>query len=250
MVAPKVPPYDHSSHSKRKTQKSATRAVSSTSSDSTVIPFDAIRRVLPARQQPPPTLRSVAEDSAPTNVPGEFSRAVASLTSIQPRPDVRVEHIRPPQRLAPWSFALGGDVIAGGVEVAAGRLVLLHDPAGYDSWDGTFRFVSYATAELDADMAHDPLLPEVAWSWLLDSLAHYGAHYIAAGGTITQTSSTRFGDLTGPEHTVDIELRTSWTPLDDDLGNHYRAWMDLLCTAAGVPPPGVTVLSQRRTADE
>jgi hypothetical protein len=83
----------------------------------------------------------------------------------------------------------------------------------------------------------------VGWSWLTDALAVAGARYTAAGGTVTQTSSTRFGDLAGPPSTADLEIRASWTPLQTDLGPHVEAWYALLASTAGLPPPGVTALA-------
>ena len=44
-------------------------------------------------------------------------------------------------------------------ELGTGRLVLLHDPAGHEAWQGTFRVVTYVRAELEPEMAADPLLP-------------------------------------------------------------------------------------------
>ena len=61
-------------------------------------------------------------------------------------------------------------------------------------------------------------------------------------GTVTQTTSTRFGDLHGPSTTVALELRASWTADTADMAPHLRAFVDLLCTAAGLPPEGVTLL--------
>ncbi|CAN5376967.1 DUF3000 domain-containing protein [soil metagenome] len=188
--------------------------------------------------------QGVTEQSQPDEAPHEFRTAVASLSAVPVRPEVQLEPIRPPDRLAPWSYALGAEVVCGGEEVATGRLVLLHDPAGHEAWDGTLRLVGYVTAELDPEMAGDPLLAEVGWSWLVDALEEHGASYTAAGGTVTQTSSTRFGDIAGPSSTVDIELRASWTPLAPDLLPHVRAWIDLLSRAAGLPPPGVAVLAR------
>lgn len=201
------------------------------------------RRAAPAQHPHGPTLRVVAEVRSSGGEPAEFTRAVEALTAGVLRPDVAVERIRPPRRLAPWSFALGARVTHGGAEVATGRLVLLHDPDGYEAWHGTFRLVAFATAELDGDMARDPLLPEVAWSWLLDALAEHDASYTAAGGTVTLVSSTRFGDLAERAPGTDVELRGSWTPRGD-LDAHLRAWGDLLCSAAGLPPPGVALLPQ------
>jgi Protein of unknown function (DUF3000) len=183
-------------------------------------------------------------DAAAAAPPAIFQDAVASLTATRVRPEVRVEPLRPPQRLAPFSYAVSAEIIdAAGKDLATGRLVLLHDPDGHEAWDGVLRLVAYASAELDDEMGVDPMLPAVGWSWLTDSLAERAAAYRAAGGTVTQTTSTRFGDLHGPRTSVSIELRASWTADSAELGPHLLAFVDLLCTAAGLPPEGVTALS-------
>ena len=38
-------------------------------------------------------------------------------------------------------------------EVATGRLILLHDPAGHEAWEGTLRLVTYVTVELEPELA-------------------------------------------------------------------------------------------------
>lgn len=189
---------------------------------------------------------SVAEGETKV-APEEFGRAVETLEACKVRSEVLLERIAPPTRLAPWSHAIGAEVVPDDQPVASGRLVLLCDPDGEEAWSGTLRLVSFVSAELEPEMAHDPLLAEVGWSWLTEALEHHAAPHTAVGGTVTQTSSARFGDLAGPQHTVDIELRASWTPLDADLGPHLTAWVDLLCTAAGLPPPGVTPLGGRHS---
>ncbi len=175
--------------------------------------------------------------------PGTFAHAVASLRAVRPRPEILLEEVPAPQRLAPHGFALGATVVRQAEEVATGRLVVLYDPEGQEAWAGTLRLVSYVTAELDPEMAGDPMLAEVGWSWLLDALEAAGADYTAAGGTVTQVSSTRFGDLAGPPATADVEVRASWTPVSPDLGPHLSAWCSLLASTAGLPPPGITALA-------
>ncbi|MGH3494949.1 MAG: DUF3000 domain-containing protein [Sciscionella sp.] len=176
--------------------------------------------------------------------PELFRAAVASLTRTTVRAEVRVEPLRPPQRLAPWSYAISADAVSSdGEELATGRLVLLHDPDGVEAWDGVLRLVAFASAELDPQMGVDPMLPAVGWSWLTGALDDRTAAYRAAGGTVTQTTSTRFGDLAGPHTTVELELRASWTADTADMGPHLYAFVDLLCAAAGLPPEGVTILS-------
>ncbi len=192
-------------------------------------------------------MRPYAAVMAPSTVtPETFSRAVAALHTEQPRPEITLEEVAAPQRLAPYAFAMAGTVERDGDEVATGRLILLHDPAGHEAWDGTLRLVTYVTAELEPELATDPLLPAVGWSWLTDALDADGAAYTAIGGTVTQTVSTRFGELAGPPTAADIEIRASWTPLDDELDRHLRAWCALLALTAGLPPPGVTALAARR----
>ena len=48
--------------------------------------------------------------------------------------------------------------------------------------------------------------------------------------------------------TAQVEVRASWTPVDDDLAAHFEAWTQLLCTLGGLPPlpEGVALLTSRR----
>ncbi|WP_428961316.1 DUF3000 domain-containing protein [Micromonospora fluostatini] len=184
----------------------------------------------------------------PIAYPETFARAVAGLRSATPRAEIVLEEVGAPQRLAPYAFALSATVLRDGDDVATGRLILLHDPAGHEGWQGTLRLVTYVTADLEADLAADPLLPAVGWTWLTDALDAQEARHRALGGTVTQTMSTRFGELAGPPTTGDIEIRASWTPLGDELVRHLMAWCTLLASTAGLPPPGVTPLSERRPA--
>jgi hypothetical protein len=183
-----------------------------------------------------------------TAAPEAFTRAVVRLRSVRPRPEIVLEEIPAPQRLAPFGYALSGTVMRQGDEVATGRLILLYDPAGHEAWAGSLRLVTYVTADLEPEFAADPLLPGVGWSWLTEALDTFGARYTAIGGTVTQTVSTRFGELAGPPAAADLEIRASWTPIDDDLGAHLTAWCEVLATTAGLPPPGVIALTERRAA--
>lgn len=193
------------------------------------------------------TLRTLGDphrnDIPDPAAPEPFREAVKAILATETRAEVRIEAVRPPQRLAPWSYAITAEILTDdGGEAATGRFVLLYDPDGVQAWDGELRLVVFAAAELEADIASDPSLPEVCWSWLTDALADRHATYTAAGGTVTLTTSTRFGDLHGPQAAVSIELRGSWTARSIDLGPHLLSFVDLLATAAGLPPEGVSVL--------
>ncbi len=149
------------------------------------------------------------------------------------------------------AFALSAEVVIADDELGNGRLVLLHDPMGNVSWDGDFRCVTYARAEIDAAMVSDPLLTDVGWSWLIDALDRNDARYVAPSGTVTAVFSKSFGAMELEPPRSEIELRASWTPVVDDPGNivgHLQAWSELLCLAAGLPPlpEGVVPISQRR----
>ncbi|WP_374194098.1 DUF3000 family protein, partial [Streptomyces sp. MBT97] len=102
--------------------------------------------------------------------PPPFRAAVDALRATRLRPQIEVEPTPAPKRLAPFAYALEATVVDGEQDLADGRLVLLHDPAGHDAWRGTFRLVTLVRAELEPEMAADPLLPEVCWSWLTGAL--------------------------------------------------------------------------------
>ena len=189
-------------------------------------------------------------DSAPA--PDAFRRAVQDLQSAPWRPELEVDEMPAPQRIAPFSAAVTADVLVGGEEVGSGRLVLLHDPAGNAAWQGTFRCVTFARADVDPEMVTDPLLAQVGWSWLLDALASHAADYEAPSGTVTSVASESFGGMAEEPPRAEIEVRASWTPqLVDGVGlaPHLAAWAELLCTTAGLPPlpPGVVPMPSRRT---
>jgi len=171
------------------------------------------------------------------------------MRSFHWRPEVQAVEIGSPQRLAPFSVAVEAEVVPRGDEaIALGRLVILHNPAGDETWLGTTRFVSYAQAEVEFEMAADPMLADVAWSWLLDSLRHVGADFQAASGTVTAMTSRSFGSLDSTPQRAEIEMRCSWTAADDDIyTKHIAAWQDFLCQLAGLEPlaEGVTSLGRR-----
>jgi hypothetical protein len=181
------------------------------------------------------------------DAPEIFRSAVASLSAVQPRSELQFEPIPAPRRLAPWAYAWSFELPGACHASTTGRLVLLHDPQGQEGWDGTMRLVGFVRSELDVELVGDPLLAAVSWSWLADALVSAGAEHTALGGTVTQTSSARFGAIPGPERTNDIELRASWTPVGNSLTAHATAFCELMAAAAGLPPVGVVALSERPT---
>ncbi|MFF7142064.1 MULTISPECIES: DUF3000 domain-containing protein [Streptomyces] len=193
---------------------------------------------------------------ATDNTPLPFRAALDALKAARLRPEIEIEPTRPPQRLAPHVYALEAAVVEEGEDLADGRLVLLYDPAGHDAWQGCFRLVTLVRAELEAEMASDPLLPEVCWSWLTGALQARGLAYGVPSGTVTRASSHYFGGLAARPAASQIEIRASWSPREGlggvpDTAAHLASWCDLLCQVAGLPPaaPGdnsVVTLPQRR----
>lgn len=172
------------------------------------------------------------------------------------RPELTLGTIRPPQKLAPFSHAIGIEVEPD-VDIdtdvvptdsdgdAFGRLILLHDPAADDTWSGTMRLVAYIQADIEDELAADPLLPEVAWQWLTEGLDSAGGHYTNVGGTVTSTASHRFGEIGGPARAYQLEMRASWTAVGYDLQPHVEAFASVLANIAGLPPVGVTAIHGR-----
>ena len=70
--------------------------------------------------------------------PAQFRAAVEAMNATTVRPEIELGPIRPPQRLAPYSYALGAEVRHPETALvpersdgdAFGRLILLHDPEG------------------------------------------------------------------------------------------------------------------------
>ncbi len=177
------------------------------------------------------------------------------------------EEVPAPKRLAPHAHAVGATVYQDrrGTEVASGRLVLLYDPAGQPGWSGVFRLVAYVRADIEPEVAADPLLGEVGWSWLTEALEVPG--YRAESGTVTRVTTESYGAKSDELPMTSFELRASWSPLpsgkdtepsgkdtepsgedtepsgkDVDLAGHVAAWCACLAAAAGLEPPGTRAL--------
>lgn len=175
-----------------------------------------------------------------------FAVAIADLASIRTRAEIDLTESPAPQRLAPHARAMTAEVLRDDMELASGRLVVLYDPEGQDAWDGEWRIVAFARAELEPEMAADPMLSDVGWSWLEESLDNASVQYTAFGGTVTRTHSVAYAALSNRPHSGNLELRASWTPRDTAIRAHVEAWLELLATMAGLEPEIEGVTSLRR----
>jgi hypothetical protein len=190
--------------------------------------------------------------TSPASCPA-FDEALASLRQVRYRSEVNVDESPAPQRLAPFAIALTAEVLDSDDEVASGRLVLLHDPAGVDSWSGDFRIVAFARAELEPELAADPLLTSIGWAWLIEAMEAAGAESVALGGTVTRVTSEGFGSLSAypgePGVRGQVEIRASWTPSGgpETMGRHARAWAAVISQAAGLLPTPMGVAQMPTT---
>jgi hypothetical protein len=185
-----------------------------------------------------------------------FERLLDLLRTFTPRSEVALIEVPAPQKLATFAFAFSADVSNGlngeeENEVANGRFVLLHEPGGQATWDGEFRCVTFVSADVDPVMQEDPMLPEVGWSWFLESLERNECVFNAPSGTVTRVSSASFGKLSPRNDDTEIEIRASWTPVitePQELMKHIKSWCNLISEVAGLPPvpEGVTAISSAR----
>jgi hypothetical protein len=191
-------------------------------------------------------MRAVTEDA--------FTQALERVRNVALRPEFTLQEAPAPKRLAPDAVALVAEAIDD--EETDGRFVLLHDPDGHDEWGGAFRVVVFTRSCVDEDVALDPLLPEVAWSWVQEALDECGATAEALGGTVSTNMGRSFGTLHDRPGDRVLEVRASWTPtasdgdsVADTLDRHVRAWITLLAQVGGLPNIGddVTPLPTRRT---
>ncbi len=182
----------------------------------------------------------------------EFSAALTDLRAAVLRPEVRLTEVPAPVRIAPYAVAMTADVLQTASDedaLATGRFVLLHDPSEPEPWGGAWRAVTYARAEMEPELATDPVLGAAGWSWLIDALESHDLDYIAEAGTVTRVVSESYAGLADRPASVEMEIRASWTPLDPtELAAHLQAWGDVLCSIGGLPPlpEGVVALPGRR----
>jgi Protein of unknown function (DUF3000) len=214
-----------------------------------------------------------------------FRSAVADLEAgldeqRRARPEVDFDSQPPPRKLAPYAAAIGATVHepepGGGsgtglhsaaaqdpdTEIGWGSFVLLYDPAGQAGWAGPFRMIAYVRADLEPEIAADPLVGQVGWSWLTEALDARTAGYRQVSGTVTRVVTEGFGAKQDQPVATGFELRASWSPAEPglaraaaghrahpDLAGHVAAWCDALCAASGLPPlpAGVSALRPPRT---
>jgi hypothetical protein len=196
-----------------------------------------------------------------------FRSAVAALEAgvaaqRQTRIELAFDSQPPPRKLAPYAAAIGATVHDADDEIGWGRFILLYDPAGQPGWAGPLRIIAYIRADLEPEIAADPLIGQVGWSWLTEALEARTEGYRETSGTVTRVVTEGFGGKQDEPLATEFELRASWSPASPDdagpgaagqsfgelgLDGHVAAWCDALCAASGLPPAaGVTALRPPR----
>ena len=130
------------------------------------------------------------------------------------RRDLLFEDVPAPKRLAPYATAMAATVRRDEADVAlgtAGAAVRPGRPAGLD---GFFRLVAYVRADVEPEMAADPLLGEVGWSWLSEALDAHVPGYAVPSGTVTRVITEGFGAKQDESPLTGFELRASWSRPD------------------------------------
>ena len=198
----------------------------------------------PVRTHPAPSDAPQPDDEAAR----AFGAAVAGFQAgLERQGSLRAEFafedIPAPKKLAPYATATAATVRRDQADIAWGRLVLLFDPGEPEGWHGCYRLISYLRAEIDPEIAADPMLGQVGWSWLIEALNARTPGYAAPSGTVTRVTTEGFGGKEDEPSVHGYEQRASWSPAADDMpldgpdiAAHVTAWCDSLAAAAGLPP--------------
>ncbi|HEY5988329.1 MAG TPA: DUF3000 family protein, partial [Streptosporangiaceae bacterium] len=112
------------------------------------------------------------------------------------------------------------------------------------------------------EIAEDPMVGEVAWSWLTEALQARTAGYAEPSGTVTRVITEGFGAKRQEPPAIGFEVRASWSPVNaqapagtepdpapagpGELAGHLTAWCGVVCAAAGLPPLAAGVTGLRR----
>ena len=128
------------------------------------------------------------------------------------RPELTFEQEPAPRKLAPYAASVTVTVCEADGDVGWGRFVLLYDPVGQRGWGGPFRIIGQIRVDLEPEIAADPLVGEVGWSWLTEALDARAVGYQHASGTVTRVVTEGFGAKQDEPLMTEFELRASWSP--------------------------------------
>ena len=178
-------------------------------------------------------------------VPAQFAAATMGINADLMRPELETHQIPAPEKIAPNALAFSThkpNPAETPNNRAAGRIVFLHDPEEFETWGSNMRVIAYGKSPLETDVADQGDYAQYWWGTLELALKTHGARYINGAGTITKMISTGVGSLEGEPVHSEVELRASWSPVDDDLAPHFAAWQNLIAEMAGFHVGGQDVV--------
>jgi hypothetical protein len=173
------------------------------------------------------------------NLSEPFRQRVQGVAEIADRSEILLEQIAAPKDIAEEAIAISATVIHADhsdADRGVGRLVICRDSNFPEGWNSEYRIILYAKSPVETDMGKDPVVDELPWNWLMDSLAARNASFHSEAGTTTRILSTGHGALTAQPQHAEIEIRSSWAPDGEDFTPHVQAFEDLLALISGLPP--------------
>lgn len=169
----------------------------------------------------------------------DFLNRISGISEVPERAEILLEQIAAPKGIAEEAIAISATVVHADhsdADRGVGRLVICKDSNYPEGWNSQFRIILYAKSPVEIDMGKDPLVDELPWNWLMDSLAASGSEFHSEAGTTTRILSTGHGSLTSQPQHAEIEIRASWAPEGDDFSTHVQAFQELLALISGLPP--------------
>ena len=172
-----------------------------------------------------------------TDLSDTFQGMLSGLGEVTPREEIILTQIPSPKGIAPEAVAISAEVAhETASDHGVSRLVYCRDPEMPEGWNSEFRIIGYAKSPIELEMAKDDYTASMPWEWLKDCLKVSGAQFAHEAGTTTTVISTGHGSLVSQPQHGELEIRASWAPLDFDLSNHLRGWMELVALISGLPP--------------
>ena len=172
-----------------------------------------------------------------TDLSDTFQGMLSGLGEVTPREEIILTQIPSPKGIAPEAVAISAEVAhETASDHGVSRLVYCRDPEMPEGWNSEFRIIGYAKSPIELEMAKDDYTASMPWEWLKDCLKVSGAQFAHEAGTTTTVISTGHGSLVSQPQHGELEIRASWAPLDFDLSNHLRGWIELVALISGLPP--------------
>ena len=178
-----------------------------------------------------------------TDVSETFQGMLSGISEVESRDEIVLTQIPSPKGIAPEAIAISAEVAhETASDHGVSRLVYCRDPEMPEGWSSEFRIIGYAKSPIELEMAKDDYTAAMPWEWLKDCLKESGAQFAHEAGTTTTVISTGHGPLVAQPQHGELEIRASWAPLDFDLSNHLRGWIELVALISGLPPKDGTVV--------